>query len=173
MISFNSTEGYMLLGYMLDYNDILVDEKSLSCECESNAIHHKFCPECGCKNSPCRLMEGFAALEQGAFISTITPPLPINQGILQLYPDKVPACLTFLDEPVLITDEKRLIIPVVQKDIPDYNTWDKITLDGLPDARQSLMDNLISRGIDWNEERFGFYVVRKARPVVGGCYLNC
>jgi hypothetical protein len=59
MAVFTTEEGRLILGYMLEADEMLEDRKTMQCSCAKNDVSLNYCPDCGIPNSPCRLLQAF------------------------------------------------------------------------------------------------------------------
>lgn len=148
------SEGTVLIGYALTRDEIMRDEVSTTCKCEGNSTIHKFCPVCGTMNSTCALADGFA-IWYG--------PYDRKQPITRTF--------EFHDKPVAVTHDGHLIVTLRSEDVPPFASecsftnrynrgWKQMSLTGLESLREELQSQLSDIGVEWNEERFGVYVVR-------------
>lgn len=159
MAVFTTEEGRLILGYMLEADEMLEDRKTMQCSCATNDVSLNYCPDCGIPNSPCRLLQAFLPHYYGR-------PKALNRG----RPSNIPE-VTFHEHRVTKTHDLKFIIELRDIKIPpraqdnSFTTcymrgWDRLPLDDLETARANLRDQLGAIGHRWICERFGVYAVR-------------
>jgi hypothetical protein len=160
--------GDLILGFMLDPNNVLTTGSTPGCDCVNNSPAKRFCPDCGSRNNDCKLVDGFSIV---AWPWGPRRDLKLSKGRNGATAE-IPSNLRFHEYACKLTHDGQLIIVGRTQVLPhaaqdsSFTTreqcgWSHLSMDGAESIREDLRRKVEDAGLPWDSKMFGVFAVRR------------